>query len=97
MSDVPMSVSVVSGKVIEALGISTALDMSYRVPGLVVQEAGPGSQMYTLRGVGNSVGLFRLVGVYLDEDGISNPYESFASGTQPSPPAFGIRLAWGFH
>ncbi len=72
LSDVPMSISVVSGQVIEDLDISTALDMSYRVPGLVVQEAAPGSQMYTLRGVGSSVGSFRLVGVYLDEADVTS-------------------------
>jgi outer membrane receptor protein involved in Fe transport len=32
----------------------------------------------------------------LDEDGISNPYETFASGTQPRPRVFGIRVAWDF-
>jgi iron complex outermembrane receptor protein len=65
--DVPMSITAVGGKVLEDLGIDNALGLSYRVPGLVVQEAVPGSQLYTLRGVGNAVGAFALVGVYLDE------------------------------
>ncbi len=70
--DVPMSVSVVGGVVIDDLGIKNALDLSYRVPGLVVQEAVPGSQLYTMRGVGNVVGAFTLVGVYLDEADVTS-------------------------
>ena len=65
--DVPMSITAVGGNVLENLGIDNALGLSYRVPGLVVQEAVPGTQLYTLRGVGNNVGAYTLVGVYLDE------------------------------
>ncbi len=65
--DVPMSVSAVSGAVLENLSINNALELSYRVPGLVVQEASPGRQIYTLRGVGNTFGSSPLVGAYLDE------------------------------
>jgi len=70
--DVPMSVSVVGGQVIEDLDISNALDLSYLVPGMVVQEAVPGTQLYTLRGIGNAAGSSNLVGVYLDEADVTS-------------------------
>lgn len=70
--DVPMSVSVVTGQVIEQLNISNALGLSYRVPSLVVQEVNPGNQLFTLRGIGNTFGASRLVGVYLDEADVTS-------------------------
>lgn len=65
--DVPMSVTAIGGGTLENLGINNALELSYRVPSLVVQESMPGKQLYTLRGVGNTFGVSPLVGVYLDE------------------------------
>jgi outer membrane receptor protein involved in Fe transport len=65
--EVPLSIAVVTGDTLESLDLDTALGLSYRVPSLVVQESAPGNQLYTIRGVGNSVGSSSLVGVYLDE------------------------------
>lgn len=65
--DVPMSVTAIGGRALENLGINNALELSYRVPSLVVQESMPGKQLYTMRGIGNTFGTSPLVGVYLDE------------------------------
>ena len=90
--DVPMSVSVVSRQ-----GPIHLTDRS-------IDLANPFGESDTLGILYANLGLqlgrtiIELFGRnLLDENGISNPYESFASGTQPRPRESGIRLAWSFH
>ncbi|NIB42369.1 TonB-dependent receptor [Pseudomaricurvus alkylphenolicus] len=65
--ETPMSVNVTTGDAIEQQGIDSALDLSYTVPSFNVQEARKGSQVFTIRGIGNGFGSSSLVGVYLDD------------------------------
>lgn len=67
LKDVPLSVSAVGQDEINKRGIQTILDLSRAVPGLVVNEAGPGENRIFLRGVANPNNLTSLVGVYVDE------------------------------
>lgn len=65
--DVPMSVSVLSGAQLSEQRLTNLLDISRTVPGMVVNDAGPGRRRLSLRGVGNTFGAQPLVGLYLDE------------------------------
>ncbi|MCG8502978.1 MAG: TonB-dependent receptor [Sphingomonadales bacterium] len=74
--DVPMSVATFSGAHLEQHMIASVNDLSYQVPGMTVIESAPGSQQYTLRGLGASFGDSPMVGVYLDEVDVTptNPF-----------------------
>ena len=71
LMDVPISITAITGEIIERAGIQTIADLSYSVPNLSVSERGPGNQTITLRGAGNLTGSSALVGVYLDEIPVS--------------------------
>ncbi len=70
--DVPESISALSGQELQQAGIHSILDLSYAVPGLVVDQTGGGYQRYFIRGVGNGNGVTSLVGVYLDDADVTN-------------------------
>ena len=80
--DVPMSVATFSGDHLEHHQITSVTDLSYQVPGMTVIESAPGSQQYTLRGLGTSFGDSPMVGVYLDEVDITatNPFSQMNVG-----------------
>jgi outer membrane receptor protein involved in Fe transport len=67
LKDVPMSVRAVSHTEIEHEGIKTMLDLARAVPGLVVEESGPGQNRVFMRGIANGNSSTSLIGAYLDE------------------------------
>lgn len=64
--DVPQSITVVSGKTLEAQHASTFQDYLKLVPGLQLDQARPGESRLILRGV-NTGGVASAVSVYVDE------------------------------
>src|SRR5690625_4396707 len=66
LQDVPLSVSVVTDKEIEARGATSLGDLQYSVPGLSTVSYGTGPRYVQIRGVSSYVGA-PTVGVYLDE------------------------------
>jgi len=70
MSDVPVSVSLVSGGEIAASGISSMFEMQQNVPGLIVgQSQTTTSSNFAIRGIGstaNNFGVESSVGLYVD-------------------------------
>jgi outer membrane receptor protein involved in Fe transport len=64
--DVPQSVSVVSGKTLEAQHANSFQDYLKLVPGLQLDQGRPGEGRLILRGV-NTGGVASTVGVYIDE------------------------------
>lgn len=64
--DVPQSVTVVSGKALEAQHASTFQDYLKLVPGLQLNQGRPGESRLILRGV-NTGGVASTVGIYVDE------------------------------
>ena len=64
--DVPQSISVVSGKTLEAQHANTFQDYLKLVPGLQLDQARPGESRLIVRGV-NTGGVASAVSVYLDE------------------------------
>ena len=75
LTDVPISIAVVSGRELEQAGIVSLHDLSYSVPSLTVTESSPGRQTVTIRGVGNTRGTSSLIGLYLDEAAVSGAPE----------------------
>lgn len=67
LSEVPLSVTALSGDELRRSGIDTMQNLSYSVPSLTVEETGGGFQSYFLRGIANANASTSLVGVYLDE------------------------------
>ncbi len=70
LSDVPVSVTLVSGADIEASGIKDMFDMQQNVPGLIVgQSQTTTSSNFAIRGIGstaNNFGVESSVGLYVD-------------------------------
>lgn len=75
LQEVPISVVAITGEVIAERGINNFEDLGLAVPGLAVQDAGPGLRRIYIRGIGNASGFASpIVGVYLDEVSVgSNP------------------------
>ena len=67
LSDVPISVNVISAEVIEAGNINKIADLTEYVPNLTMTETGISTQMY-IRGIGsgNNQGFEQSVGQYVD-------------------------------
>lgn len=77
VSDVPISINVVSEQLIERLGASNYTDLLRSVPSLTAYQNGPGRTRLAIRGVANGGGNDNdtqnqeTVGIYLDEIPIS--------------------------
>ena len=69
--DVPMSITAMTGEMLENKGIHNINDLSFAVPSLSVMELGSGWQAIAIRGVNNSIGNASLVGLYVDESPVS--------------------------
>src|SRR5688572_10012144 len=54
--EVPMSISVLSGQVLEDRGFTNIQDLALAVPGLTMREDGPGSYTIFMRGLSNQYG-----------------------------------------
>ena len=73
VQDVPFPVNVQSEENIQRLNTSTLEDLSLAIPGLVVQNLGPGQSQVSIRGVSagqivrDQPGVKEQVGIYLDE------------------------------
>lgn len=65
LKDVPIAISAVSAEALTAKGALDFKDFYRQVPGLAIQDYGPGDKRYIIRGV-NATGA-GTVGLYLDE------------------------------
>lgn len=77
LSDVPMSITALSREKLSDARISNAMDLSFVVPSLSVQETGPGRQIISIRGTSGYRGNSSLIGVYLDEVPLSGTQDGF--------------------
>lgn len=81
LSDVPMSVTALSGDQLSMRGITSVESLAKITPGLSYVESGNGVPVYSLRGVGffdNALGARPTVSVYQDE--VPLPFLSMAQG-----------------
>jgi iron complex outermembrane recepter protein len=70
LSDVPMSVTALSGDMLLQRGVQDVQDLTKFTPGLSYVESGASSPVYSLRGVGffdSTIGARPAVSVYVDE------------------------------
>ncbi|RYE01016.1 MAG: TonB-dependent receptor [Sphingomonadales bacterium] len=81
LSDVPMSITAISGEALADKGITSVQDLVKITPGLSYAESGLGTPVYSLRGVGffeTSIGARPTVSVYSDEAPL--PFSVMAQG-----------------
>ena len=88
VQDTPISVQALSGDDLKARGAVDFADFYRSVPGLSVQDEGPGDKRYVIRGI-NSNGA-GTVGLYLDETVITGENAQDGSGQAPDIKLFDI-------
>ena len=79
--DLPISIQAISGDLLQRQGASAFMDIAGQVPGLSVQDLGPGDKKYVIRGI-NSTG-DSTVGMYYGEAVISGSNADDGGGFQP--------------
>ena len=67
--DTPTSIQAISGDALQNAGVSGIMDVAGEIPGLSIQDLGPGDKKYVIRGI-NSTG-YATTGVYYGEAVIS--------------------------
>jgi outer membrane receptor protein involved in Fe transport len=67
--DTPVSIQAISGDALRTAGVSGIMDVAGDIPGLSIQDLGPGDKKYVIRGI-NSTG-YATTGVYYGEAVIS--------------------------
>lgn len=78
--DVPASIQAISGDTLKSAGASAFMDIAGNIPGLSVQDLGPGDKKYVIRGI-NSTG-DSTVGIYYGEAVISGSNADDGGGFQ---------------
>jgi len=79
--DIGMSIVAQSGEALGDMGVIDSSDLAAVTPGLTYANAGTGSPVYSIRGIGfydNAAGSASTVGVYVDEAAL--PYPVMTSG-----------------
>jgi iron complex outermembrane receptor protein len=78
--DVPASIQAISGDSLRSAGASAFMDIAGQIPGLSVQDLGPGDKKYVIRGI-NSTG-DSTTGIYYGEAVISGSNANDGGGFQ---------------
>ena len=73
VQDTPISMTAISGDLMQQQGISSITDIIQNVPGLSMRTAGPGQTELEMRGLSSSGGSSPTVGFYLDDFPLSPP------------------------
>jgi iron complex outermembrane recepter protein len=78
--DAPTSIQAISGDTLQQTGASGFMDIVNKIPGLAVEDQGPGDRRYVIRGI-NSTG-DSTAGIYYDEAVISGSNANDGGGLQ---------------
>jgi len=78
--DIPVSIQAISGDSLQRAGSSAFMDIAGQIPGLSVQDLGPGDKKYVIRGI-NSTG-DATAGIYYGEAVISGSNADDGGGFQ---------------
>jgi iron complex outermembrane recepter protein len=78
--DTPVSIQAISGDALQRSGASSIMDIAGAIPGLAVQDLGPGDKRYVIRGI-NSAGS-ATAGIYYGEAVISGSNADDGGGFQ---------------
>ena len=79
--DLPISIQAIGGDSLQAGNVSGIMDVAGRIPGLSIQDLGPGDKKYVIRGI-NSTG-DATTGVYYGEAVISGSNADDGGGFEP--------------
>ncbi len=79
--DIPLSIQAISGDTLQAGNVSGIMDVAGQIPGLSIQDLGPGDKKYVIRGI-NSTG-DATTGVYYGEAVISGSNADDGGGFEP--------------
>ncbi|HEY0341649.1 MAG TPA: TonB-dependent receptor plug domain-containing protein, partial [Steroidobacteraceae bacterium] len=79
--DTPASIQAISGDALQSAGVSGIMDVAGQIPGLSIQDLGPGDKKYVIRGI-NSTG-YATTGVYYGEATISGSNGDDGGGFEP--------------
>ncbi len=79
--DLPISIQAISGDALQAGNVSGIMDVAGQIPGLSIQDLGPGDKKYVIRGI-NSTG-DATTGVYYGEAVISGSNADDGGGFEP--------------
>ena len=86
----PLSITALSGKQLQAQGITTINQIVEAVPGISMRTSGPGQTELEMRGMSSSGGAAPTVGFYLDETPLSPPAGSFNGKVVIDPDLFDL-------
>jgi iron complex outermembrane recepter protein len=86
LQNVPMSITALTGAVLQNLGAMSLADISRAVPGLSVFSVGPGQNIINIRGISSAGGSAPTVGFYIDDTPIPNG----SAGYDPDPVLFDL-------
>lgn len=78
--DTPVSIQAISGDALQRSGASNIMDIAGQIPGLAIQDLGPGDKRYVIRGI-NSAGS-ATAGIYYGEATISGSNADDGGGFQ---------------
>jgi iron complex outermembrane receptor protein len=78
--DVPGAIQAITGATLQKSGAASVIDIATKVPGLQLQDRGPGDKKYVIRGI-NSTG-DSTTGVYYDEAVISGSNANDGGGRE---------------
>ena len=81
IQDVPVTIQAISGDRLQEIGALDFNDYFRQIPGLSVNDQGPGHKTYIIRGISSSGA--GTVGLYFDETIITGEYLSSEGGRQP--------------
>jgi len=76
----PASIQAISGDDLQKQGVAGFLDVAGKIPGLAVQDLGPGDRKYVIRGISSSGA--STTGVYYDEAVVSGSNSGDGGGFQ---------------
>ena len=79
--DIPLSIQAISGDTLQAGNVSGIMDIAGQIPGLSIQDLGPGDKKYVIRGI-NSTG-DATTGVYYGEAVVSGSNADDGGGFEP--------------
>jgi outer membrane receptor protein involved in Fe transport len=79
--DAPVSIQAISGDALQAAGSSAIMDVAGQIPGLSIQDLGPGDKKYVIRGINSSGD--STTGVYYGEATISGSNANDGGGFEP--------------
>ncbi len=86
----PLSITALSGKQLQAQGITGLEDIVRTVPGISMRTNGPGQTEIEIRGLASSGGSAPTVGYYLDETPLSPPAASLNGKVVLSPDLYDL-------